>query len=345
MIKQSFSMKKKFIYIAYTGGTIGMQKSKYGYVPVSGYLQKQLLRMPEFHSQEMPNVTIKEYEPLIDSANMTPIEWQMIAYDIEKNYHQYDGFVILHGTDTMAYTASALSFILENLEKPVIVTGSQIPLSEIRSDGRQNLLNSLLMAAHHPINEVTLFFNYRLYRGNRTTKSHADGFDAFSSPNLEPLLEVGVNIRYLCKEKLEKNQKKLKVYQITPQPISIITIYPGISNKVIQNFLLHPVRALILCTYGIGNAPQNRDFLQELHIACHQKNIIIINLTQCASGRVDMNGYATGSSLIKVGVISGYDLTIEAALTKLHFLLSQDISKESICLQMQNNLRGELTPL
>ena len=337
-------MKKKFIYIAYTGGTIGMKKTKYGYIPVSGHLQRQLINMPEFHNPEMPNFTITEYHPLIDSSDMTPIEWQMIANDIEKNYYKYDGFVILHGTDTMAYTASALSFILENLEKPVIVTGSQIPLSEIRSDGRQNLLNALLMAANHPINEVTLFFNHKLYRGNRTTKSHADSFNAFSSPNLAPLLEVGVKLRYSYKEKLIKNQKTLKVYQIKSQPISIITIYPGISIKIIQNFLLYPVKALILCTYGAGNAPQNKNFLKELYLAC-KKHIIIINLTQCVSGRVDMHKYATGSALIKVGVISGYDLTVEAALTKLHFLLSQNISKETICLQMQNNLRGELTPI
>ncbi|CAL4326595.1 asparaginase [Buchnera aphidicola] len=337
-------MKKKCIYIAYTGGTIGMKRSKYGYIPVSGYLQKQLVKMSEFHNRDIPYFTINEYQPLIDSSNMTPIEWQVIANDIQQNYHKYDGFVILHGTDTMAYTASALSFILENLEKPVIITGSQIPLSEIRSDGRQNLLNSLLMAANYPINEVTLFFNNKLYRGNRTTKSHADGFDAFSSPNLEPLLEVGVNVRYLYKKKIKNHDKKFKVYQITPQPISIITIYPGISSKIIQNFLSYPVKALILCTYGIGNAPQNRDFLKELYLA-YKKNIIMINLTQCIFGKVNMHGYATGNSLIKVGVISGFDLTIEAALTKLHFLLSQNISKEKICLQMQNNLRGELTPI
>jgi len=203
-------MKKKFIYIAYTGGTIGMQKSKHGYVPMSGCLQKHLIKMPEFHSSEMPNFFIKEYNPLIDSSNMTPTEWQKIANDIKKNYHKYDGFIILHGTDTMAYTASALSFILENLGKPVILTGSQIPLSEIRSDGRQNLLNSLFITANYPICEVTLFFNYKLYRGNRTTKSHADGLNAFSSPNLKPLLKVGMTIQSFYEEKIKKKNKKTK---------------------------------------------------------------------------------------------------------------------------------------
>ncbi|QCI24574.1 L-asparaginase 1 [Buchnera aphidicola (Muscaphis stroyani)] len=337
-------MKKKFIYIAYTGGTIGMKKTKYGYIPASGHLQKQLVKMEEFHSPEIPSFIINEYQPLIDSSNMTPLEWQIIANDIGKNYNKYDGFIVLHGTDTMAYTASALSFIFENLEKPIIITGSQIPLSEARSDGRQNLLNALLIAANHPINEVTLFFNYKLYRGNRTTKAHADGFNAFLSPNLDPLLEVGIKIKILHKEKPKKNEKKLKIHQIFPQPISILTIYPGISNQVVKNFLSYPVKALILCTYGIGNAPQHKNFLEELNIA-FQKHIIIVNLTQCISGRVNMNGYATGSSLINVGVISGYDLTIEAALTKLHFLLSQNISDTHIRTQMQTNLRGELTSL
>ncbi|QCI19057.1 asparaginase [Buchnera aphidicola] len=335
-------MKKKIIYIAYTGGTIGMKKSHNGYIPIAGYFQKQLMKMTEFHNSEIPNFVIKEYNPLIDSSNMSPIEWQKIADDIKKNYYKYDGFIILHGTDTMSYTASALSFILENLKKPIIITGSQIPISEIRSDGRQNLLNSLLVIAKYPINEVTLFFNHKLYRGNRTTKSNANGFNAFSSPNMSPLLEVGINVRYLYKNEYSIQKKKLKVYKIQPQPISIMSIYPGISGKILKNFLLYPVKALILCTYGVGNAPQNKDFLKELYTAT-KKNIIIINLTQCVSGNVNMNGYATGNSLKKIGVISGHDLTIEAALTKLHFLLSQNISIKQIGIQMQNNLRGELT--
>ena len=186
-------MQKKSIYVAYTGGTIGMQRSEHGYIPVSGHLQRQLALMPEFHRPEMPDFTIHEYQPLMDSSDMTPEDWQHIADDIKAHYDDYDGFVILHGTDTMAFTASALSFMLENLGKPVIVTGSQIPLAELRSDGQINLLNALYVAANYPINEVSLFFNNRLYRGNRTTKAHADGFDAFASPNLAPRSGKGRN--------------------------------------------------------------------------------------------------------------------------------------------------------
>ncbi|CAL4043864.1 L-asparaginase 1 [Buchnera aphidicola (Tetraneura ulmi)] len=337
-------MKKKKIYIAYTGGTIGMKKSKNGYIPISGYLQKQLYKMPEFYSTKMPLFTIKEYQPIIDSSNITPKEWTTIGIDIKKKYYKYDGFIILHGTDTMAYTASALSFILENLQKPVIITGSQIPLSEIRSDGRQNLINALFLVTNYPINEVTLLFNNKLYRGNRTTKKNTNGFDAFDSPNLDPLLEIGINVNYSKKSHLNKKtkKKKLKINKINSQPIGLIRIYPGISFKIIKYFLLQPVKAIILCSYGSGNVPQKKNFLKELEKAL-KKNIIIINLTQCMYGKVNMNKYATGSYLAEIGVISGHDLTIEAALTKLYFLLSQNLSNKVIKKKMQKNLRGEIT--
>lgn len=280
-------MSRKSIYVAYTGGTIGMQHSQYGYIPVSGYLQQQLALMPEFHRPEMPHFTIHEYQPLMDSSDMTPDDWQHIADDICHHYDQYDGFVILHGTDTMAFTASALSFMLENLGKPVIVTGSQIPLAELRSDGQINLLNALYIAARYPVNEVSLFFNNRLYRGNRTTKVHADGFDAFDSPNLPPLLEAGIHIRRLTTPLSPDYDSQLRAHPITPQPIGVITIYPGISADVVSNFLRQPVKALILRSYGVGNAPQNRAFLQVLAEAS-QRGIIVINLTQCLSGKVNM---------------------------------------------------------
>lgn len=336
-------MQKKSIYVAYTGGTIGMQRSDQGFIPVSGHLQQQLVNMPEFHRAEMPDFTIHEYQPLIDSSDMTPLDWQSIADDIRKNYDQYDGFVILHGTDTMAFTASALSFMLENLAKPVIVTGSQIPLEQLRSDGQQNLLNALFVAANYPINEVALFFNNTLYRGNRTTKAHADGFNAFASPNLAPLLEAGIHIRRLNTPPAPTRDGELIVHPITPQPIGVVTIYPGISSDVVSNFLLQPVKALILRSYGVGNAPQNPAFLKELKEAS-ARGIVVVNLTQCMSGKVNMGGYATGNALALAGVISGYDLTVEATLTKLHFLLSQNLSSDEVRRLMQLNLRGELTP-
>ncbi|QCR36031.1 asparaginase [Nissabacter sp. SGAir0207] len=335
-------MKKKSIYVAYTGGTIGMQRSDQGYVPVSGHLQRLLAAMPEFHRPEMPDFTIHEYAPLIDSSDMTPEDWQHIADDIRQRYDEYDGFVILHGTDTMAFTASALSFMLENLDKPVIVTGSQIPLEALRSDGQINLLNSLYLAANHPVKEVCLFFNNKLYRGNRTTKAHADGFDAFASPNLAPLLEAGIHIRRLATPTLPAAAAPLKVHHITPQPIGVVTIYPGISGEVVSNFLRQPVKALILRSYGVGNAPQKPALLDELRQAS-ERGIVVVNLTQCMTGRVNMGGYATGNALAHAGVISGFDMTVEAALTKLHFLLSQPFSPEEIRTLMQQNLRGELT--
>jgi L-asparaginase len=333
---------KKHIYVAYTGGTIGMRPSSQGFIPATGFLTETLAKMPEFHRDEMPSFTIQEYDKLIDSSDMSPSDWQKIANDIHHNYQQYDGFIILHGTDTMAYTASALSFILEDLGKPVIVTGSQIPLAQLRSDGQVNLLNALYIAANYPIAEVTLFFNNQLFRGNRSRKLDADGFNAFDSPNFQPLLKAGINIevnKSLLGIDISKN---LHVSQIESQPIGIVTLYPGISNDVIKNTLQQPVKALILLSFGVGNAPQNASLLKQLSFA-DQQGIIVLNCTQCVRGKVNMNGYANGHVLREVGVVSGQDMTPEAALAKLHYLLSKNMPSNHIKRQLIANLRGELT--
>jgi L-asparaginase len=334
----------KRIYVAYTGGTIGMMQSTQGFVPAKGHLTESIRALPEFHRSEMPDFTISEYHPLIDSSNMTPTDWQRIANDIKANYQDYDGFVVLHGTDTMAYTSSALSFMCENLNKPIIVTGSQIPLSQLRSDGQENVLNALYIAATYPINEVSLFFNNKLYRGNRCVKAYADGFNAFDSPNMPVLLEAGINIQ-LVAGKLQHSERvvePLLLADITPQPVGVVHLYPGISSEVIKNTIRQPVKALILRSYGVGNAPQDEALLACLKEA-RAKRIIVVNCSQCIKGTVNMSGYATGNALSEAGVISGQDMTLEATLTKLHYLLSKALTYDEVCQKMQQNLRGELT--
>jgi len=335
---------KKRIYVAYTGGTIGMMQSTQGFVPAKGHLTESINALPEFHRSEMPDFTISEYQPLIDSSNMTPSDWQRIADDIKANYDDYDGFVVLHGTDTMAYTSSALSFMFENLSKPVIVTGSQIPLSQLRSDGQVNVLNALFIAANYPISEVSLFFNNKLYRGNRCIKAYADGFNAFDSPNMPVLLEAGINIQLVAGTLAHSvdNVEPLQLSIMTPQPVGVVHLYPGISSEVIENVIKQPVKALILRSYGVGNAPQDKALLACLRKAKEQ-GIVVVNCSQCIKGTVNMSGYATGNALSETGVISGHDMTLEATLTKLHYLLSKNLSYDEMCQQMDKSLRGELT--
>jgi L-asparaginase len=336
---------KKRVYIIYTGGTIGMTPTADGYVPAPGYLAEQIRAMPELASDLMPEVDIHEYSPLLDSANMTPADWYKIASDIGSHYKQYDGFIVLHGTDTMAYTASALAFMLQGLRKPVILTGSQIPLCEVRNDARANIITALTIAANFDIPEVCLCFGNQLLRGCRSVKLSADGLDAFASPNLPPLGEIGVDIRinWELTQPAPPVDSILRVHELIPVSIGALPLWPGISAEVVRNFLQPPLKGLILKAYGVGNGPtNNREFLSALEEAA-SRGAVIVDCTQCLRGSVHLEDYATGSALAKVGVISGFDMTTEAALAKLAYLFSQNLSVDEIRRLMQTNLRGELT--
>ncbi len=334
--------ERKTIFILSTGGTICMQKTPQGYAPVPGHLEKAMTAIPELKNADMPHYVIHEYEKPIDSANMTPQDWYKIGSHIEKNYADYDGFLILHGTDTMAYSASALSFLLENLAKPVIFTGSQVPLFETRNDARENLLNALMMAGNYRIPEVCIYFNNKLFRGNRSKKVDAVSFAAFSSPNFPSLGKVGTAVKIRRELIRSAATGKLKLQAIKPAVINTLRIFPGMPLEVLQHFLAAPLQALVLETYGVGTAPEDKKFLDVIKQAT-DKGIIVVNCSQCANAKVEMSDYAAGMALLNAGVISGGDMTVEAAITKLFYLFSADLSVDEIKQQMQRNLRGELS--
>ena len=333
---------KKHILILNTGGTISCVKTDHGYAPEANYVKEALAKISALKHPEMPDYTIKEYNPLLDSSNMTVQEWNLIASDIAKEYHSYDGFIVFHGTDTMAYTASALSFMLENLAKPVIITGSQIPLSEVRNDAIDNVTTSLWLCAHQALNEVCIYFNQRLLRGNRSQKTNAQQFNAFDSPNYSHLASIGIEIELNTQLLLKKPKKKFHLQTITPNYIANFRLFPGFSSDVLAYILDQPLHGLILETYGAGNA-QNNDarFLSLLTAACY-KGVIIVNCTQCQQGRVEMDQYATGNALKEAGLISGHDMTPEAAHCKLLYLLSKNLDIPEIKRLMETNLCGEL---
>jgi L-asparaginase len=334
---------RKRVYIANTGGTIGMKHTRSGYRPEPGYLQRQMAAMPALRNPSMPSFTIHEYSPLLDSSNMTPAEWVAIARDIAKNYRRYDGFVVLHGTDTMAYTASALPFMLAGLGKPVIITGSQIPLCEVRNDARENLITSLMIASGYEIPEVCLYFGGKLLRGCRAVKVSADGFQAFDSPNLPPLGTVGIDIE-INWPLVRKKSGRLRVDELESRVVvSALRLFPGITPSLVRNVLRPPLQGLVLEAYGVGNGPdRDREFLAALSEAS-ARGVVIVDCTQCLEGTVDLGEYEAGSALARAGVISGYDMTAEAALTKLNYLFSRGYSRERVKREMVRDLRGELT--
>lgn len=333
---------KKRILIINTGGTISSVKTDHGYEPAPGYVQSALAAIPTLKHRDMPDYVIKEYDPLLDSSNMTVHDWNRIANDIALEYEHFDGFVVFHGTDTMAYTASALSFMLEHLAKPVILTGSQIPLSEVRNDAIDNVITSLWLCAHQPIHEVCIYFNQHLLRGNRTQKISAQRFNAFDSPNYPHLASIGIEIELHHGLVLKRPKKSFNLQTITPHFIANFRLFPGFASDVLAYILNQPLRGLILETYGAGNA-QNNDlnFLNLLKKAC-DSGVIIINCTQCQQGKVEMSQYATGHTLKAAGLISGHDMTPEAAHCKLLYLLSKNLDVPQIKQLMETDLCGEL---
>jgi L-asparaginase len=330
------------ICIIYTGGTIGMTRSEEGYAPKANYLATALTRIEDLYRDAMPAWDLIEMDPLLDSSNMAVEEWNRIAETIGANYEAYDGFVILHGTDTMAYTASALSFMLENLAKPVILTGSQIPLCELRSDGRDNLITSLMIAAQGKAREVCLYFGGRLLRGNRATKYSADGMLAFRSPNAPYLAEAGIEIRY-SEALLRKPQEgEFRVRAFRQIPIGVIKVFPGIQFDLFAPIMTEQLKGIVIETFGAGNIPGNGRALLPIIKKAFANGTVVTVCSQCPEGTVALGAYATSSALKEAGAVSGYDMTTEAAVAKLYYLFSRGYDTDLIKQKMETDLRGEL---
>ncbi|TDB38048.1 MAG: type I asparaginase [Actinobacteria bacterium] len=330
------------VLVLHTGGTIGMVDTPEGDAPAAEALAPHLSAIVEASRGELPPIAFCELDRLIDSSNATPETWCTIASMLYDRRDDHAGFVVLHGTDTMAYTSSALSFLLPGFGKPVVVTGSQIPISRARSDGRQNLVAALQVAAMPELAEVSLLFGELLLRGNRATKVDASGFDAFDSPRFPPLAEIGVEIAV--------NRSIVRAPAGEPGllagrlgQVAAVRLFPGFSASILANICRPPLQGLIIEAYGAGNGPaDDREFLSAIEAAVAQ-GIVVVVVTQCVRGAVRPGAYATGSALMRAGAVPGFDMTSEAALTKLAVLLGRGLDTATVAALMQEDLAGELT--
>ena len=336
------------ILLIYTGGTIGMIENPETGVLESFNFQHLKDNMPELKKLGY-NVSTIQFDPPLDSSDVGPDSWMKIVKIIAENYQKYNGFVVLHGTDTMSYTASALSFMLENLSKPVSLTGSQLPIGMLRTDGKENLITAIEIAAAQEngvplVPEVCIFFENVLLRGNRTSKINADNFNAFRSYNYPSLAQAGIYIKYdLAQVYHPVSRKPLKPHYLLDRNIAILKIFPGISQQVVESILNIPgLKGVVMETFGSGNAPSQEWFLHSLKEAV-DRGIVIVNVTQCRAGSVEMHRYETGHKLLEAGVISGFDSTTESAVVKLMFLFGHGLSPEEVKEHMNCSLIGEVT--
>ncbi len=344
-------MNRSSILMIYTGGTIGMRQDPQDLTLKPFDFGQILEEVPELGKFAF-RIDSYTFDPLIDSSDVEPSLWQAIASLIRDRYDRYDGFVVLHGTDTMAYSASALSFMLENLSKPVVFTGSQLPIGVPRTDGKENLISAVEIASakdeegHAVVPEVCIFFNSKLLRGNRSTKVSSEDFSAFRSPNYPILAEAGISIRYSFGyiKKPAQWYAPLRISTELDTRVSILKVHPGITPQVMRYFMCGPeTRAVILETYGSGNAPSKQWFLDTVKEASSLGKVLI-NVTQCLAGTVDMGIYATGKALEKAGVVSGRDITTESALAKLFYLMGMNADNEWVKARLGENLQGEISP-